>query len=423
MASTVILWLGLGAILVIHALVRRRLVTGQTAFTGVWWLSATALLRDPEAAAYVTPQAIALILSAHALFGLGSVVVGGSRGSAPNAQSLFPRGAAAVLFWPMTLAGALGGILCALHTGALTAAWTGELAQVRANVTDGIITIPVLYRLLGNALYPAVTLGSIAYLAMPRRGLPYLGLPLAALALYSLAQGGRGALLVGALAVLWSFAIGLERRNFDRAVRRRIRRTALVLLSALVAYSAYVVTTRGDAVTPISSLYRYFTDPIPAFSEWLRIEGKAELLSAQLSNLAIVREGRAIAGVPTIRAVDQVIVFVPEPFNVFTGLAEELDTVGTVGTVLLFIVLGGAAGWTERAGRSAETTAWRIVLYTYLTYTIFADLACYITGFWLMAGTAALVTLAQLVGRASPGGSRHEAAHLTLASGRGIGGR
>jgi oligosaccharide repeat unit polymerase len=413
MAPTVTLWFGLGAILMIHGLVRRRLVTGQTVLTGVWWLSATALLLNPASATYVTPEATALILSVHALFGVGSVVVAGFRGPSANAQPpfprgvLFPRGVAAMLFWPVTLAGVLGGVLCALHTGALTAAWTGELAQVRANVTAGITTIPVLYRLLGNASYPAVTLGSIAYLATPRRGLLYLGLPLAALALYSLAQGGRGALLVGAFVVLWSFAIGLDRRGLERPVRRRIRRTALGLLSLLVAYSAYVVTTRSDAGTPISSLYRYFTDPIPAFSEWLRSEAKVDLLSANLSNLAIVREGKAIAGVRALRAVDQDIVFVPEPFNVFTGLAEEFDTAGTVGTMLLFIMLGGAASWTERAGMSAGTTAWRIVLYTYLAYTIFADLACYIVGFWLMVGTAGVLTLAQPVARVTPGGRRH----------------
>lgn len=188
---TFVLWWALGMILLLHRLLSGRWVTGQTAFTGVWWVSTTLLLGS-QAVAYVGARTIWIILGVHVCFAVASVFTAAlaDRGSPSTVWPTGLLGRARMVFFPLVIAGVCGGVRAVLHTGAVAALRTGELAVMRANLKEGLLAVPLGDRILASALYPAVLLGAVIFALTGRHAMVYLGLPVADLVLYSLAQGG-----------------------------------------------------------------------------------------------------------------------------------------------------------------------------------------------------------------------------------------
>ncbi|TAM53888.1 MAG: oligosaccharide repeat unit polymerase [Acidobacteria bacterium] len=280
----------------------------------------------------------------------------------------------------------------------------GQLVQVRSALAEGQVVTPLYQRVLANLLYPASLLGAVLFVDSKRRvpSWPLVLLPLCGLLLASASNGGRGAILIGGLLIGWSLILGMAGASRQDRGRRRGKRAGWSLLVALcgavVAYSALIAITRPAAGTAFGSIEVYFTGPIPALGEWLKSFGPVDWVRFDLKDLAISRELLGLVGVVVERTIDRTFVLIPHPFNVYTDLAEHAQDFGVLGALTVSLLLGAASAELERKHLSAGVLALRSCVYTYLSFSLFADLAFLAIGWWiaLFVSVALLSPLARL---------------------------
>lgn len=397
----VILWLILGAILVVNAFIRRSWITGQTAFTGVWFASLTALWAYPSSWNYISGEAVVIIVSAHTIFFLYSLVTSMGpardpdfckvRGCSSRPKLIAPtrnaRRALFQIFWTFISIGIVGSWLAVLATGAFEAFQEGTLILTRGLLLTGEIEIPVYQRFMSNLLYPASLLGAICFLVSKRSWLSwsYVLFPLAGILLYSFAFGGRGAILIGGSLMVWVLAI--NRKTVSRTRVKNWKGLAIVIciVSIVFLYLALISAIRRtdpSGINIVESLYQYFVGPIPAFGEWLTFK-PLPVFNTDFSNLAFIRELLRFRGVEVERAFEFDIAYVPFITNVFTHLAEHIRYFGIVGALAVSAVLGILSAMVERKPLSVSVMGIRATIYTYLSFTLFADLSFLAVGWWL----------------------------------------
>ncbi len=382
----VVCWITLGGLLVVHALVRRNWITGQSAFTGVWFLSLTGLWGFPPAQAFISAEAALLIIFVHFSFFFGSTTV---------AYNLFRgRKAAPLEFAPNTrtkkvlvyisrmliFIGMIGSWLAVDSSGSFNAFQNGTLALMRSMVFEQVIGIPISARLMSNFLYPASILGTICFLSSRRSfwSWLYILLPVIGSMLYGFAFGGRGAVIIVVPMIFWVLAIG--GKNLFSA--RTDRLLLICVITVVLLFTGIIDGTRRDSSQVIESVSWYFTGPIPAFSEWLNIK-PVVLINADFSNVAIVREIMRLFGSYSERSIGIDIVFVPYGFNVFTHLAEQIRDFGIIGALVVSTLLGAFSSALERKPLSVSVLGVRAAIYAYLSFSLFADLSFFIVGWWL----------------------------------------
>jgi oligosaccharide repeat unit polymerase len=129
-------------------------------------------------------------------------------------------------------------------------------------------------------------------------------------------------------------------------------------------------------------MWQYVTLPIPAFSQWLTL-GPLPLINADFTNLAPVREAMRLFGFVNERTIGIDVVSVPFDFNVYTYLAEQFRDFGIVGAMIMAFLLGALSSVLERKVPTASVVGVRATLYAYLSFSLFADMAFFIVGWWL----------------------------------------
>ena len=394
-----VLWLILGFVLIISKHIRRSWITGQTAFTGIWFVSLTALWANPPSWDYVSREAVLIIGSAHFIFFLGSVVTSiffRKRGRLLQKEVAPTRKTGRVLlpfFWMFVLVGVIGSWLTVSNTGAFIAYQENTLNLTRSLLITGGIQIPIYQRLMSNFLYPASLLGAIYFLFSKRSwySWSYLFIPLVGTVMYSFSFGGRGAIMIGGSLIFWILV-------FSRAkvLRRRVNtleRWMIIFLGFVVfGYFAMIVATRTD-VNPsdiAQSIYEYLIGPIPAFSEWLTFQSLS-LGNIDLSNISLIRELLRLWGIDKARDIGLNIVYIPFVFNVFTHLAEHVRDFGIVGALIVSGILGILTAILESKTLSVSVIGIRATIYAYLSISLFADLSYLAVGWWLTLLTIAFI--------------------------------
>lgn len=385
-----ICWIMLGYILIVHYLICNNWVTGQSAFTGIWFLSLTGLWGFPQAQHFISAKAALLIIFVHLAFFIGSVfiyILGKGKNSSfleilPPSTSLLK--AISYSFFAVGFVGLLGSCLVVFSTGALSSFQEGELSLVRSMLGTQELQVPILQRLMSNFLYPASVLGAICFL-FSRRSFSswiYLLLPLIGLSLYGFGFGGRGAMILGTPMLFWVLFIG-RKRFFTKTGDWINCLLLMIVMLALVGFASLIVTTRADQPHPLFSLYMYFIGPIPAFSAWLDTYDVL-LLNFKIGNISIVREIIRLFGMPVNeRMVGWDIVYIPFGFNVFTHLLEHIRDFGITGTLIISGILGMITSFFENKLLSVPVLGIRAILYGYLSLSLFTDLAFFIVGWWL----------------------------------------
>jgi oligosaccharide repeat unit polymerase len=381
----VICWLALGVLFIGHARIRRRWVTGLTAFTGVWFASLTALFVFPDTWDYISREAAEIVICIHLSFFLGSwavyILYGKRQGTplkfAPTART---KKALVYLCWILLLIGVLGGWFAVTFTGSFDAYQEGTLASTRSMLLTQEMQLPTSVRLMCNLLYPASLLGAMCFLVAERslRSWLYIVLPVVGCLLYGFAFGGRGAIMITAPMIIWVLAI--EGTILFGAWRDRF--FVIAALSALVLFIGIMAGTRMDSSLVGESILQYFTGPIPSFSEWLNSH-PFELINVDFSNLAIVREVMRLFGSTSERAIGMDVVFVPFRFNVFTHIAEHVRDFGLIGALVVSCLLGILTSTLESRRQSAAVLGVRATIYGYLSFSLFADVAFFVVGWWL----------------------------------------
>lgn len=379
----VILWLSLGVLLVVSFIVRGRWVTGQTAFTGIWFGSLTGLWLFPESHQYVSATAAALIVGVHFSFFIGCflyTLMAKERRRLEKDVVNMPR-LWRISFWVLAPLGVLGGWLAVSATGALQALQDNQLDFIRSQLIEAEIQMPVAVRFLANLLYPATVIGAICFLSTVRfrSSWFFVLLPVVGLFLYGFASGGRGAVLIGGAMLVWVLLVGQS----EALANVNTRWLLFAFFVLMVLFSGFIVTTRSGDDTPLQSLSVYFVGPVPAFSEWLTLHPVSPL-EFSASNISVIRElMRAFGSSVVERQVGADVVNIPFQFNVFTALADQLPSFGLAGTVILYGCVGFASARLEYSRQSHSVMAVRGLLYSYLSFSLVTDMAFFIVGLWL----------------------------------------
>jgi oligosaccharide repeat unit polymerase len=380
----------LGYILIVHYLICNNWVTGQSAFTGIWFLSLTGLWGFPQAQNFISTKAALLIIFVHLTFFIGSAYVYMLGKGKISSYFKIPTPSPGLLkalsyyFFAVGFVGLLGSCLVVFSTGALGSFQEGELSLVRSMLGTQELQVPILQRLMSNFLYPASVLGAICFLFSMQSfsSWIYLLLPLIGLSLYGFGFGGRGAMILGTPMLFWVLFMG-RKRFFTKTEGWKNCLLLMIVILVLVGFASLIVTTRSDQPHPLFSLYIYFIGPIPAFSAWLDTYDVL-LLNFKIGNISIVREIIRLFGMPVNeRLVGSDVVFIPFQFNVFTHLLEHLRDFGITGTLIISGILGMITSIFENKSLSVTVLGIRAILYGYLSLSLFTDLAFFIVGWWL----------------------------------------
>ena len=400
MIDTLTLALMLCVLLVMARLVAGRWFNAQTALSLPWLLSLVLVLYRFSSFIPISKGACAWIALANGCFFMGyatTQIFTRCRTSQHQAvRHWHVRQSVHVvsdwtmkrLFVGLGLIGLVGaGIFFAQGRGSASLTLAG-LGTQRGLVAQSVDNISIVGRVLAGFLYPATLLGGFYLVRCQRPSLIALALPWVGVGLVALTLSGRGNVIICCLLFLYTAFAGAQTSGTAR--RSRLRRALLVtavLLFLFFAYSSLIVRSRGTSNT-MNALYNYIAGPPVAFSAWLqentvRVVGydgvRGLLRLAPASELA-----RLLGGVPPA-PLEQIVVWVPFPFNVYTALSTYLLSIGGLGLVVLFWVLGCASAWLDCHASAAAFGLAVGVLYSYLSYTLFVDMAVFSLGWWLSA--------------------------------------
>jgi oligosaccharide repeat unit polymerase len=392
----IILWIILGFLLLSHGFIRHRWITGQTAFTGSWFVGLTILSLTPSSFDYISDTAVLIIVMVHVSFFIGSIMTDGK-----SSQLEFTTSKIIIknkiynkiliyLFWVLIPVGIIGSILMALRIGTFMAVREETLALLRQDLFTQILEAKFYERLMSNMLYPAALLGSICFIFLKRSFLSwlYLILPILGLLLYSLNFGGRGAITIGGLMILWVLIICRKMSHRRKGIKEVL---ILIGLSILILYFfAFIFNMRlaisdysKSSITVSQLFYRYIASSIPAFSQWINLHRPLPFIKYDFYHIAPIRELVRFWGFQVERITDWDIVFIPYPYNVFTSLSEQILHFGIIGTVIVFFILGNVSRKLETKSQSIPLIGTRAAVYTYLSFSYFADLSFFSVGWWL----------------------------------------
>ena len=362
---------------------RRRKVSGTDAFTGVWLVSDSILLFNPEAWQFLTWLGVGCILLTHAMFAVGKCI-----GAVKWIKSSFKRArriseqqpyhafSNILLFYAILPFAIFGVIGTFISTGGFTPLIDGSIAEMRHYLLASELRIPVLYRLCANLIYPSLLIGTFAATRSPkwRHWGRFIAIPMLCSLLYSLSMGGKGCLIISASIVIWTILL-------NKGVRAA-RRPFLIILGAVVCFSAFITYTRPDADGAIATLNIYVYGPLVAMPQYLAEHLTIEWYNGGFENLAIVREISNALGATYSRSIDLTTVNIPMPYNMFTCIPEWLGAFGILGTVFLVFFIGVVSGFVDSQDH-LKYVMLRVVVYVYLGFLLFADLSFLMVGWWI----------------------------------------
>jgi oligosaccharide repeat unit polymerase len=373
---------------VIGRLRSRQWINAITAFSGVWLASLVVLgLTSESSLEYITWQATALIATVHIAFAFGfwtfylpnqhrrrRAAAAGESANSNSAMTLW-----LTWFCVATAAIGVGALLQSVY------GWSGispaAMLYARDSLGTGALVLPLGGRIASNFAYPAAVLCPvIALRSQTWKSYLIMLVPLVILLGLCAVTGGRGPLLIGVGLMGWVVLATDATGKTRKTAKRSLAAVAMVALG----YCVFVAENRESELTGMQSIAEYVSGPVPAFSAWLRRSSSLPVVNFNILDLAPIREIRLRAGGDQTREVDSNVVYVPFRFNVFTCLAEHLLDFGLVGTVLVWSAIGAGAALLQRSRPGPMRAAMLSVMYTYLSWSLMADLAFLVTG-WLLA--------------------------------------
>jgi|ERR1035437_3365406 oligosaccharide repeat unit polymerase len=360
---------------------RRRKPTATDAFTGVWLAASLVLLFNTSAHEFLTWAGIAVILTIHTSFAFGRTCGRIELRSSVNLLRFIrvrfvgekcSEGLVYSIFLLLALIGVVGAFV---SLGGFDPFRSGTIAENRGALLQGEIQVPFVYRLFSNFMYPVVLVGS--FLAVKNSGtiknIIYIVLPLVCPLIYSFAMGGKGCLLICVSIVGWSLAV-------QKGIAA-IQGKALAMVAGTVSFFAFVTSTRPDQSSGVLDMLNiYIYGPLVAFPQFLS-ESSLYWFHFDLNGFAIVREFSGLLGLPTEGRIDQTVVLIPERYNVFTAIPEWSNAFGFIGAHAFIFGIGVGSTVANKSGARYELL--QVVLFTYLSFSLFADLASLMVGWWL----------------------------------------
>lgn len=275
------------------------------------------------------------------------------------------------------------GILMVLYT---TDVWTAyvqnELAQLRGELFEQKVVVNRYYKIMGNLVYPLAIIAPV-YFFRRNKNILILVAVIVLGALLSFSNGGKGNLLMVVILLMGAviYMCYYEGHTFPTMLKR----LAIVLVILMVGFFYLIESTRpggGDTFSlydSIALINQYFSSSIPALCQWIEIS-HLPWLNFNIGQLSILRELGAIVGINTPRVIDQQLVHIPQPFNVFSAFADSLAAFGYLGSLVYYLFIGAILGLIDRRDKSPFLFG---IFFLFICYSLFTDIFFYMIGTWI----------------------------------------
>ena len=287
------------------------------------------------------------------------------------------------LFYILLILSLIGLYLFSISVILIDAITSNQMAQLRANVLLKELEVSPMTVLLTNFLYPLAAITPIYTLYNKKRFLLLL-LVIILFFIYTLCSGGKGGVIL-MIATFTGAVIYLVKNNmiiFDRKLKLISGVVSIGILSvfAWLTYSRMKYT--GDSVTEstASMFVSYFSTSVPAFCQLLK-EQDYLLLNFDLTQHNLVKNIGAIFGIKYKWGMDSYIVYVPEPFNVFSSIADSIFSLGLIGSLFYYFIIGLLMGWVNKL-KDQNGIFLFAVFFLFSFYSFFVDVFYFMAGSW-----------------------------------------
>lgn len=278
------------------------------------------------------------------------------------------------------------GIMMILYT---TDVWTyyiqNQLAELRGELFEQKIVVNRYYKLISNFVYPLAIIGPLYFFRRNKNVLILVSIVLLG-GLLSFSNGGKGNLLIVVILLIGAIVYLVYQRKYE--FPKILKRFAVALSVMMLLFFYFISVTRIEnneefsAYDNIVLINQYFSSSIPSFCQWIEIN-QIHYVDFNIGQLALFRELGAMIGIVNPRTIDQQLVNVPHPFNVFTAFADSLAAFGYIGSFIYYLIIGAIMGLVDLIPKSDYSIFIFSTFFLFICYSLFTDVFFYMIGSWI----------------------------------------
>ncbi|AQX83651.1 oligosaccharide repeat unit polymerase [Elizabethkingia bruuniana] len=258
-----------------------------------------------------------------------------------------------------------------------------QVATLRSNLLLKEIEVSPATVLLTNFLYPLAAIAPVYTLVYKKKPALFFFIVIL-FVVYSLSSGGKGGivLMIGTLMGAIIYLIKTKRLVFDK----RIKMIAIIMAVFVFAFITFITYSRtqhtNESISDnTSSMFvSYFTNSVPAFCQILKENGYS-LFNINLSQHNLVRNIGGLFGIKFQWEMDSYIVYVPQPFNVFSSLADSIFSLGLIGSLFYYFIIGIIMGAINTM-RNINGVFLYSIFFLFSFYSFFVDIFYFMVGSW-----------------------------------------
>lgn len=286
------------------------------------------------------------------------------------------------LFYGCLIIAGFGILMMLYTTDVLTFYIQNQLAELRGELLGQKIVVNKYYKIMGNMVYPLAIIAPV-YFFRKNQNILILIVVVVLGALLSFSNGGKGNLLIVVILLVGGVIYMCTSEKY--ALPLILKGSAILLIVVLVGFFYLIGATRSEAkdgfslLDSVELINRYFSSSIPSFSQWMEINN-VQWVDFNIDQLSILRELAGIGGVNITRTIDQQVVDIPHPFNVFTAFADSLAAFGYIGSLIYYLLIGAIVGLIDRIDKVPFLFG---VFFLFSCYSLFTDIFFYMIGTWI----------------------------------------
>ncbi len=352
-----------------------------TTYCLVWGITIYLLaILSPSSLPFITYKGIAVI------YGHFCCVLAGAVFTYSSFQNLFSFKSISIrsshLYYGCLLIAGFGILMMLYTTDVFTFYLQNQLAELRGELFEQKIVVNKYYKIMGNMVYPLAIIAPVYFFRKNQNVLILIAVVILG-ALLSFSNGGKGNLLMVVILLAGGviYMCAYEGHTFPLILKR----SAILLGVVLIGFFYLIGATRTEANAAFSWLdsavliNEYFSSSIPSLAQWIEINN-VQWVDFNIGQLSILRELSSMFGFTTTRVIDQQLVHIPHPFNVFTAFADSLAAFGYIGSLVYYLLIGAILGLIDRKAKSPFLFG---IFFLFVCYSLFTDIFFYMIGTWI----------------------------------------
>lgn len=279
----------------------------------------------------------------------------------------------------------LGMIIISLKVNLLDYLLNQQIARLRSDSFEGYISINGIEKMFANFVYPFSIFSGLYYYR--KKSLKIFLIFILIASFFSLLNGGKGSLIILTCLFLGSLFFNYNFKQFiDDS---KLKYSILFLLIIILIYFIFIAFTRTSLnseglsfIDIIDELFGYFTHSIPAFSQWLQVK-PISYFKFDISQISIIREISNLLGKSNPRTMDDLIVYIPDQFNVFTCFADSISAFGILGSHIYYFLIGSLLKIADNFRNRNISPIFYSLFFLFVINSLFSDSFFFMFGTWL----------------------------------------